>query len=88
MIYSRFGEPVSIARLATLDDIDVFERRRPDAQDRFAIDLDALVIVRFHDGGEQLYNVAYLRADAGFSEIFNRVQELKTVEEADELETA
>lgn len=33
-LYTRFGDQVELVRLATVDDVRTFERRKPDAEDR------------------------------------------------------
>lgn len=68
MIYGRTGQPVTIKRLAQLEDIKRLEKRRPDKQDRAGLASGSLVIVDDH-GEERLYHQAYLRADGGSREI-------------------
>lgn len=73
-IYSRFGEVITIERYATLADVTRLDRRKPDAQDRKAVKSKSYVIVRFADGSEQLYHLAFLRADGALPEIMNAVR--------------
>jgi hypothetical protein len=69
-IYGRSGEPVTIVRWGTLDDVQKLDGRKPDKTDRAAIANDSYLVVRFDDDGtEQLYHQAYLRADGGAQEI-------------------
>lgn len=68
-IYGRSGEPVTIVRLGTLDDIKKLDGRKPDKTDRDAIANGSYLVVRFADGEEQVYHQAYLRADGAAQEI-------------------
>lgn len=73
-IYGRFGVEVKILRRAVLEDVQKCDRRKPDKQDREALNAGSYWIVDFvgtkeRDGKERLYHLAYLRADGGFSEI-------------------
>ena len=76
MIYSRFGDPVTIVRGGTLDDVRRLDGRKPDKQDRLAIESGSYVVVRFGDGKERLYHQCYLRADDGSREIAAALREL------------
>lgn len=84
MIYSRFGEPVAIVREATEEDVRkdagggrIGNRRRPlDKADIIALAARSYWIVRFADGGEQLYHLAYLRADGGAKEVCDEIEKL------------
>lgn len=70
MIYGRFGNQVVIQRLAVLGDVKRLEGRKPDKQDREALENDSYVIVTEVDTGtERLYHQAFLRADSGSVEI-------------------
>ena len=72
MIRGRFGDPVEIVRLATLEDVQAIDYlRRPDARDRAAIRAGQLLVIRYLDntGGEDLALIGYLRADGGLGEI-------------------
>lgn len=68
-IYGRSGEPVTIVRWGTLEDVQKLDGRKPDKTDREAIAHDSYLVVRFADGKEQLYHQAYLRADGAAQEI-------------------
>jgi len=68
MIYGRFGNPVTIKRRGTLDDVRKLDGRKPDKQDREALALGSYVVVEC-DGKERLYHLAFLRADGGIREI-------------------
>jgi hypothetical protein len=68
MIYGRCGQPVTIKRIGTLDDVKRLENRRPDKQDRLAVESGSYVVVE-DDGTERLYHQAFLRADEGAREI-------------------
>ena len=81
MIYGRTGEPCTIVRLATLSDVELLELRKPDKQDRLAVECGAYVVVRFHDGKgspERIYHQAFLRADGGSREISERIAGLES----------
>lgn len=68
MIYGSFGAKVQILRMAAPWDIERLEGRKPDAQDLQAIERGSYVVVE-ENGKEELYSLAYLRADEGLSEI-------------------
>jgi len=69
MIYGRWGDAVTVVRLATLKDVRTFDHRSPDAQDREMVRRGSYVILKREDGAEMLANVAFLRADGGAHEI-------------------
>ena len=78
-IYGRFGDAVKILRMGTLVDVKVLDKRKPDKRDRAAVANGSYVVVRFGDGepgaaGEQLYSLAFLRADGGLPEIMDAVR--------------
>lgn len=68
-IYERFGEPCTIVRVGTLDDVHKLDGRKPDKTDREAVKCGSYVVVRFEGGAERLYHQAFLRADGGAREI-------------------
>lgn len=82
MIYGRFGDPCTIVRVATLDDIRKLDRREPDKQDREALANGSYVVVQFNDAqatGERahvLYHQAFMRADGGSREITAAIEAL------------
>lgn len=78
MIYSRFGEPVTIVRKGVLEDVRKFDGRKPDKQDRACVEAGSYVIVRFGDGGEQLYHQGFLRADDGSAEITKALEAVQS----------
>lgn len=68
MIYGRFGQPVTIVRIGTLQDVIDLDNRKPDQQDKEAVELGSYVVVK--DGEKlRLYHQAFLRADGGAKEI-------------------
>lgn len=69
MIYGRFGNRVTIQRLAKLSDIKELDGRKPDKQDREALANDAYVVVSDDYNKLRLYHVGFLRADGGSVEI-------------------
>jgi len=69
MIYGRFGNPVTIRRMAKISDVQDLDQREPDRQDREAIKNHAYVVVSTGGGKLRLYHVAYLRADGDSIEI-------------------
>jgi len=77
-IYGRFHSEefpnvLTVERVATLDDVKKLEGRRPDATDRKAVQLGSYVVMKAQDGSragkEELYHIAYLKADDGWKEI-------------------
>lgn len=79
MIYGRFGQPVTIIRVAILDDVKKLDGRRPDKQDREALKHGSYVVVR-DDDKERLYHQAFLRADGGAREIGDAIDALSEVQ--------
>lgn len=69
MIYGRTGNRVTIQRMATIEDVQALDKRKPDKQDREALASGSYVVVSFEDGTLRLYHLAYLRADDGTREI-------------------
>jgi hypothetical protein len=69
VIYGRFGEEITIMRMAVLADVRRLEGRRPDKQDREAVKHGCYVVCRDGDGLERLYHQAFMRADEGSVEI-------------------
>ena len=69
MIYGQFGNPVVIQRIAKLEDIKALDGRKPDKQDRLALENDSYVVVSDEKGKLRLYHQGNLRADAGSVEI-------------------
>jgi hypothetical protein len=68
VIYGRSGQPVTIVRVGTLDDVSTLDGRKPDKQDREALANGSYVVV--NDGRRDLlYHQAFLRADDGAREI-------------------
>lgn len=78
MIYSRFGEVVTVVRRGVLADVQKFDKRKPDAQDKRCVEAGSYVIVRFPDGGEQLYHQGFLRADEGSAEITKALEAVQS----------
>lgn len=77
MIYGRTGEACAILRLATEVDVRKLENRKPDKQDKFAIQHGGLVVIRWlddDDNNERLAHQAYLRADGGSREINDAIE--------------
>jgi hypothetical protein len=69
MIYGLTGNPLTIQRLGTIEDIRTLDGREPDDGDRIAIADGAYVVSSDSRGKLRLYHVARLRADNGSSEI-------------------
>lgn len=69
MIYGRFGNPLKVLRMGTLDDVQKLDGRKPDKQDRAAIESGSYVVCSEEDGTERLYHQAFIRADGGAREI-------------------
>jgi hypothetical protein len=82
VIYGRTGDPVTIKRLAVLDDVKRLDGRRPDKQDRAAIENGSYVVVVQADGKERLYHQAFLRADDGGREIGRAIDAVSPKETA------
>lgn len=76
MIYGRFGDPVTILRAGTLEDVKTLDKRKPDKQDQENVANRGYVVIRQDDGKERLYHLAYLRADNGFAEIAEEMRKL------------
>lgn len=71
-LYSRFGGQVTVVRKATVNDVKVFENRRPDKEDKSRTGGGMRAICRYVDTGKEfLADVAYLRADGGITEILD-----------------
>lgn len=69
-IYGRWGDQVTILRLATVEDVYRSEGRGSDLADRVAVSQDAYLLVRHDDdGSESVTARCYLRADGGGAEI-------------------
>jgi len=68
-IYGRFGDVVTIERIAVLADVKALDLRNPDKRDKDAIAAGSYVVVKDEDGKRRLYHQAYLRADGGSLEI-------------------
>jgi hypothetical protein len=68
-IYGRFGDEVAIVRIGTLADVKSLDKRKPNKQDRDAVDNMSYVVVRQNDGTERLYHQAFMRATGGSVEI-------------------
>lgn len=79
MIYGRFGNPLTIVRMGTLDDVKTLDQRKPDKQDRAVVEAGGYVVVREEGGKERLYHQAYMRADGGAREIGEALEALGTV---------
>lgn len=75
MIYGRFGDTVTIVRVATLEDVKV-HHGEPDKIDRDALEDGSYVIVKQDDGKERLYHLTYLRATRGYAEIADTISEI------------
>lgn len=88
MIYGRFGDPITIVRVATLEDVRKLEGRKPDKADLEAVRNGSYVVVRrTDDSAERLYHQAFMRADDGSREITAAIEAL-TSGEQDPLEGA
>lgn len=77
MIYGRFGQPVKIVRMGTLEDVKKLDRRRPDQHDRKNVAAGGYVVcidLDTPDDGEKLYHLAFLRADGALPEIMDAVR--------------
>jgi len=80
MIYGRFGQPVRIVRMGTLDDVRKLDGRRPDKHDKQNVDAGGYVVCVDLDtpgDGEKLYHLAYLRADGALPEIMDAVRAIE-----------
>lgn len=74
MIYSRFGEVITIVRVGTVEDVKTFEKRKPDKDDRHNVSIGNYVVVKFPDGREMLHSISYMKADDGFREIADAIK--------------
>jgi hypothetical protein len=50
-IYGRFGDVVTIVRMGTLEDVKTLNGRKPDKQDREAVENGSYVVVASFEGG-------------------------------------
>jgi hypothetical protein len=70
MIYGRTGNPVTIQRLATIEDVKALDNRKPDKHDRDRIALGCYVVASDNGTGKlRLYDTVYMRATEGYKEI-------------------
>lgn len=76
MIYGRFGNPITILRAGTLEDVKQLDKRKPDKHDRANVKHGGYVVVRDERGKERLYHLAFMRADDGFAEIAKAMREV------------
>ena len=77
MIYGRFGNVVTIERMAVLADVKVLDNRRADKHDKAALVAGSYVVVRGTDDKLRLYHLAFLRADGGSREITAAIEAVK-----------
>lgn len=76
-IYGRFGDTITIVRAAVIGDVKTYENRRPDSRDYERVEQGGYFIVRSEDDGkERLYDLAYMRADDGLTEIVRAIDAL------------
>lgn len=68
-IYGRFGDVVTLKRLADESDVLQLEGREPDARDLAALRSLSYFVAEYDDGTESLQHVAHLRATGGSNEI-------------------
>ena len=68
-IYGRFGDTLTVLRLASLDDVKKLGGRKPDKVDKAALESGSYVVCRDQDGSECLYHQGYMQADGGSREI-------------------
>jgi hypothetical protein len=69
MIYGLTGNPLTVQRLGTIEDVRTLNGREPDDGDLTALADGAYVVASDARGKLRLYHVARLRADNGASEI-------------------
>lgn len=81
-IFGRFGDPLTVVRVASLDDVRPLSGRKPDKQDRSAIESGSYLVCRDEDGKELLYHQAFMRADGGSREIAAAIEALGAAETA------
>lgn len=87
-IYGRFGDVVTIKRRAVLADVQALDGRKPDAQDRAALEAGSYVVVVQDDGTDRLYHQAFLRATDGFREIAAALEALDAAHPAEPVNLA
>lgn len=73
-IYGRFGNPITIVRMGTLDDVEQLDKRKPDEVDRASIANGSYLVCRDDDNAEWLQHLGYLRADGGIAEIYDAIR--------------
>ena len=92
-LYTRFGDRLELVRLATIEDVKTFERRKVDKQDRERTRDGWRAIARYcaskcgfeHANNcgdenvdkETLVDAGYLRADGGWKEIADAFRALQ-----------
>jgi hypothetical protein len=76
VIYGRGGQPVTIVRVATINDVKALDNRKPDKRDREAIRCGSYVVV-LDDQVERLYHLGFLEADGGSLEIGDAIRALQ-----------
>lgn len=82
MIYGRFGHKLTIERMAVIGDVKRFTGWRPCQRDREAIGNGLYVVVkRIDDGKQDLYHLAFLKADGGLGEIQDAIEAIKALAE-------
>lgn len=75
MIYGRFGQALTILRVATEADVRQIEGRKLNKTDREALASGSYVVVA-EEESERLYHQAFLRADGGSVEITRALEAL------------
>lgn len=75
-IYGRWGIRVHIMRLGTLEDVLKLDGRKPDEDDRLAVEAGSYVVTMDESGRQRLYHRAYLRADGGIKEIVQALDKI------------
>lgn len=79
-----FPNLLTIERMAEIGDVKRLDGRKPDKVDREAVKLGSYVVVKALDGTragkEELYHIANLRADGGWTEIQTAIDAAKAKE--------
>lgn len=80
MIRSRWSQDstVTLVREATIEDVKTFERRKADVEDKHRTEAHMRFVAKYEDTGKEfLADLAYLRADGGWTEILDTAAKIQ-----------
>ena len=76
MIYSRWGDVVTIVRVATAEDYREMFGYAPDSTDQQHIQNKLSVVIKYPDDKLDVSLISFLRADEGLKEIQEAIERL------------